>query len=246
MVSSKNILAIRFDGPDLTPKSVDTVSTLGLVSAYLDLVVSIAGSTEALGFHGIKVIDKCAEVQIVSADFPRSVAAMEQANCLITGLVLPLFGQKKLLVQARRRLSLLPSDYECSVIVGEKKHVLQVDDLVDEGIAWEIITLRATPTSVGGIEPKVRLAPVGDWEETFTASAASSDQARKLGALLYMEIEVEVEVGRRPDGTIVDGKILSYEVLSEEDPKNAWRTWFSKVGSHWGDIEDIEAELERD
>ena len=56
-------LAIEFDGPDVTPGTLDARTALELAAAYLDLLQNIASDAgQEIRFTGLHVKDKCAVI----------------------------------------------------------------------------------------------------------------------------------------------------------------------------------------
>lgn len=85
-----------------------------------------------------------------------------------------------------------------------------------------LLSIRAKPIHVGGEKPTAHFE--SPFEEPFTLSITKED-ARRLGALLYQDVDIEAEVVRDVEGKIESGKLLTFEVVEDVDPRPAWREW---------------------
>lgn len=239
-------LVIRFDGDDVRPESLSTVQALGFVAAYLDLVVGVTSTAqvEVLNLHGLEIVPKCAEIRIETDAIGIAMQSALIANELIEGRRAPEHGWRGPTENARQRLRELPAFYRCSTLVGEIEHQLVAPAELEKIERWEVTTMRATPIKVGGKLPKVQFA-ADEFESSGFSVDASKEQAQQLGARLYEEFEVELELARNSLGLIRAGKILKVTPVSDGEPLDEWKNWFSKAGQGWDDVEDVEGELGR-
>ena len=110
---------------------------------------------------------------------------------------------------------------------------------------WEQTELRARPIRVGGAKPTVTLSSHSE-SRPFTVSVPDIDNARRLGALLYVEVDVELRLRRDADGIIRDGEVLAVHALDlTSDPAQIWRDWFQENAAEWADVDDVLTELGR-
>lgn len=90
----------------------------------------------------------------------------------------------------------------------------------------EMLSIRATPMNVGGEAPWAWFrSPL---EDGFGIEL-SIEQARELGALLYREVDIVAFVSRGADGRIECGRLTSWELVEDGDPRPAWREWYRSV-----------------
>ncbi len=104
-----------------------------------------------------------------------------------------------------------------------------------------IVVLRATPIKVGGRHPSIRFS--SDFEDKEFSLSIKEDNARKIGAFLYKEVEIEATVTRNTDGTIKEGELTSFTPVEEGNPIAAWENWYEKCGQHFSSIEEAQQAL---
>ena len=92
-------------------------------------------------------------------------------------------------------------------------------------LPWEVTELRVTPIRVGGTEPGAQMTSTSE-VGPFTVEV-SRDAARRLGSLLYQEVDVVVHIVRGVDGRIEKGRLMEIHSLGDGEPLSAWRDWFA-------------------
>ena len=110
-------------------------------------------------------------------------------------------------------------------------------------LPWEVTELRVTPIRVGGTEPGAQMTSTSE-VGPFTVEV-SRDAARRLGSLLYQEVDVVVHIVRGVDGRIEKGRLMEIHSLGDGEPLSAWRDWFATNAPEWGTIDDVRGELGR-
>ncbi len=210
----------------LTPENADPVQVLSFVTAYLESLVAVA---EDLGEHisiaGLELREGSVEIVMhVDKLPPVQFAARELAKAMTLGdLPAPL---KRL----RAAIARFPDDVHADVRVGKWTGAIE-RSLRSEQPLRELSTLRAQLIRVGGIRPAVRLRS----EDRDFSLEADALVLRELGPLLYREIEIEAEVERDDVGNITDGRVISYSVLDDGEPVDAWQKWFDSTAGEWNE-----------
>lgn len=112
---------LEIDGPGVTPATLDSVSALELVGAYLHLLRRVAQEHGAdVEFRGVEIIDKCAAVR-VRVDVPLTVIrrAVVDANKYLEERDSAPQGVDALTTRVRQGLRRLHEDQSAKVIVGK-------------------------------------------------------------------------------------------------------------------------------
>jgi len=238
-------LLVELDGPGVSPETVDTLALLRLAETYFRLVGKVAeASSMSLSFRGLRVRDKCAAVRATPNNPELAQLVSVRALRIISGEESAPRGTEILTSNIRSCLRSLPTGHVARARWGKRPHPLVAPPLPTEEHPWETVELRAIPVRVGGAEPGARLRSASEGHE-FTVTA-TTEQARRLGAVLYSEVDVELEVCRDFEGRIEAGRVVEVHAVSEDEPAAAWRQWFHANASEWDEIEDVGAELGRD
>jgi hypothetical protein len=238
-------LLVELDGPGVSPETVDTLALLRLAETYFRLIGKVAeASSMSLSFRGLRVVDKCVAVSATPNNQGLAQLVSTRTLRIVSGEEGPPRGTEVLTSSLRSCLRSLPTGHVARTRWGKRSHPLVAPPLPTEEHPWETIELRVIPVRVGGAEPGARLRSASEGHE-FTVSASAED-ARKLGAMLYSEVDVELEVCRDFEGRIELGRLMEVHAVSEAEPASAWRQWFKANASEWDEVDDVGAELGRD
>ncbi|PRP93095.1 hypothetical protein ENSA5_45380 [Enhygromyxa salina] len=74
----------------------------------------------------------------------------------------------------------------------------------------------------------------------------TEERARELGGMLGSTMDLFAEISLTDEGKVDAGHLLDFTPLSSvsgDEEFEVWKQWFSKAGSAWKDVDDIEAEL---
>jgi hypothetical protein len=238
----KQVFAFEIHGA--TPETVDTNMALRLASAYFDHLRRVSDAkTLDLSFQGLTVRKKCVRIEAMPNSLSVARAAAER-TARIVRLAEPVpVGLEQATERLRHELRSLPASLRAKTVAGKWQRALRAPEPDAMPGPWEITELRITVVRVGGSEPTLTCAS-GSEVGSFTLRV-SQDQARRLGAMLYSEVDVEAEIHRDESGHISWGRVMTIHELDSSPPSEAWRRWFASAASGWDDVEDIEAELGR-
>jgi hypothetical protein len=146
----------------------------------------------------------------------------------------------------RAQLRALPSTMSASFTIGSWTRVIK-PPVLPEGDSgpWQRTSLRVQPVTIGGTGPQPTARLVSTSETFPFVVQVSADDARKLGASLYREIDVELEMCRAADGRIESGRVTKVIPLADVDPVETWRAWFAENAGDWEKADDVGKELGR-
>lgn len=239
---------LEIDGPGVTPATIETVSALELVGAYIHLLrrVGQEQGTE-IHFTGLEIKDKCAALAM-SVDVPLTYVrrAVIDANEYIEDREsLAPQGVDTLTNRVRHSLRNLPENQRAKIIVGKWKRVIRENpDAPVEPSAEETTSLRGRILRVGGLRPVVRLRSPSETAD-FSLRLRSEEVARRLAQYLYTEIDFVARIYRDEEGAIESGELEEFWPIDAGDPVDEWRAWFSQNAKPWNDVSDIEEEIRR-
>jgi len=230
-------------GEALSPKNFDVVGAMNYVSAFLDLSAALAEKhKEPLSFQGLSIEPGSVAFKI-DVDQPTTARRLaSEAGEMVGGRVLPPHGLRTRVARVVDSLSKLAPGVTTVVKVGRHETVIAPPRFDNQTRAVEEAELRVRVYRVGG-DP-ARLAVISETDGAFTASL-SHELAEEIANHLYKDVDLLVIVERTDDGRIADATVRHFHPLEEtRDEAAVWRQWFSVAGSHWDDIDNIEAELE--
>lgn len=227
-------LVLEIDGPGVHPETADVPAVLELASAFFQLVVANADEVGGIKLTNIQIQAKCLAIAALPDRLGVAKTCAQHAIIQIAGGEAPK-GCGKYVERMRAAIIRLPTNHSVKVLAGPWRGSVVAEKLRPEEPISETISIRAIPIRIGGNRPAVRFHCESEDEFTLTAT---QQKAREIGPYLYREIDIEALVQRDADGAIVGGQLVSFEPLSESDPRPAWREWFRSVGGDDIDFDD--------
>lgn len=246
---ASDALKLEIDGPGVHPQTVDPLATLDLGRAYLRLLNKIAEEAQvSLEFKGLAIEDKCAALVFSTPKLGLAEQAALEAHRLLGGEQLVPHRLESVAEDFRAAVRCLPKEQSVTVLVGTKRLPVPVQPQVKLLPMRSVTNLRAMVLAVGGKNPTARFTSKSEGVRPFTVRVEEVSVAQALGAQLFREVEVEVQLDRDRDGTILSGKLLSFIPVGEpsENDLERWRAWYRSAAAEWDNVEDIEQELGRD
>jgi|GEM_PF-3236156 len=238
--SQESGVHVVVDGPDVHPSTVSARPVLELVAAYIALLEKDADLHGAkLHFSGIRIVDKCVMVASTPSSLDAAKTAARNFHAYSRGAPMPhgLTRFFERVMEARKRL---PSEMEATVGVGDLAWPLICLDL--SGLLPEsTFSGRVRVNRVGGTKAVIRF--LSESEDAPFVLTISAEQAPQLGALLYSEVDIEAVILRDADGSIRGGHLVSFEKVTDQNPREAWLAWMAENAPRWQTVEDIDAEL---
>lgn len=215
-------------------------------ASYLDLLGRIATEQgHELAFHGLQVETTrsiSAFVRTNNVDAARDAA--DEAAPYVSGEERAASaGIEPLARQVSAAVRDLGATAE--VIIGPWKRAIMPRGEREPVVRDEILAARATVLRVGGAVPAVRLEALGE-HFPFTLKIEDKSWTPKLGAHIYREVDIVASIRRDADDKIIGGTLDEYTVVEEGSGVDAWREWFQRSCSGWGDVDDVLRELGRD
>jgi len=227
----------------VTPQTVDGAALLQIAAGYVDFMQALArGEGEELAFTGIEIRSGsvCVASNPSSTRLAREYA--DRTAGYLEGVEEPPRGLESRTHNLGLAVKAAGLGKLIYVNVAGWRRPVRIPETKAPEVFWELTSFRATPIRAGGKEPRVRFESVTDGEFSLRADA---EIARKLGGLLYQEVEVTANVLRDADGAIRAGRVEDAIPLAEGDPIAAWREWLQQAAPRWADVDDIEKELGR-
>jgi hypothetical protein len=242
-------LLFELDGPNVGPETVDSVALLRLADVWFRLTMKVAETAKlGLTLRGIRVVNKCVAIAVTPSNGRAASLATKRTLRVVKGEDDPMKGAESLVAELRAGLRGLPPDVKANVRLGKVLHAVRPPKLPVAETPWEQTELRVRPIRVGKRgehEERQSVELASDSEiGTFTLDA-SLDDARRLGAMLRRDVDVEVEVCRDIDGYIDRGRVLKVILLEGNDDAEAWRSWFATNAGEWENVENVREELGR-
>jgi hypothetical protein len=239
VVTSKEFL-LELDGPGVAPGNVDTLLLLRLAEASFRLAIKLseAGKT-GLSFQGLRVLDKCVAIAAVPNNLRAAKLAGTTAIQIVSGSASIPRGCEDIVDDVRVNLRRLPPAHTAKLIAGGWSRRMVAPEIPSADRPWERTELRVRPIRVGGAGIAPRATLTSDSEPMPFLLDATRDQARRLGAVLYKEIDVVLDVCRDIDGRISQGKVVDVQELGDDEPVTAWREWFAANGEEWNEVENV-------
>lgn len=238
-------LLFELDGPGVTPATVDSIALLQFADACFRMAVKVAEVNKiALTFQGLRVIDKCVAIAATPSSGVAARTTAAKIKKMVEGVEDPPTGAEGLLEEVRRCVRALKPQMTAAFRVGKVAYKIQAPRAPIAESPWETTELRVIPIRAGGRDPTAEL--VSDSEPGSFTLKTNAENARLLGAALYREVDVTIEICRGFDGSIERGKIIEVMPLDQEsDPVATWRTWFAEEGKDWEEIDNVGEALER-
>lgn len=237
---------IELDGPGVHPETVDTLMLLRLAEAYFRLLTKVSEAKKVgVSFAGLRIEDKCAAAVSRSSSAVAARLLTESAVRIVDGTELAPYGTEMAANDVRASLRGLPAGFEAKARAGSWERSLRLASERLQQFAWEEVEFRARVLAVGGVRPRAQFESDAEPEASFRLDVSEAD-AMELGKMLYGLVDIEARIVRDHKGEIEDGTVLAVHCLSDEDPKEAWRTWFARAGRHWSGVDDVLKELGRD
>lgn len=237
-------LRFELDGPGASPETVASLLLLRLAQQTFQLLTKVADTSGAsLTLAGMAVRDKCVAIDVSPSDREAAELSARRVIRLVAGQERPPRGLTSSVEALQRELRGLPAGMRaCVQATGRAKRLLP-PPLPTVETPWETTELRVTPVRVGGAEPGAQLTSTSELGP-FTVEA-TADVARKLGALLYRDVDVVLDIVRGIDGRIERGRVVDVMPLSAEEPTATWRQWFATNAPEWFAVDDVRGELGR-
>ncbi|PRQ07837.1 hypothetical protein [Enhygromyxa salina] len=233
-----------FGGKDVAPDNFDVVHAMNYVSALLDLLSALADKQqEPLSLQGMTLAPGSVVFDIDVEQPSTARRLVTQAGELVAGRTLAPRGLRARVTRVRESVSQLGPGVRSVVKVGRHKTVIAPPNIDTNARTQEEVELRARVFRVGGSPPRVWA--ITDVDGEFRAEL-DHRLAADIAGYLYQEVDLVATIERTDEGRIVDATVHRFFPLDEtEDEAEVWRRWFALAGSGWEDIEDIEAELDR-
>jgi hypothetical protein len=221
-------VVLEIDGPGATPSDVDAAALLEFAAAFFQLLKANAEEhEETLSLTHVMIVDKCVAVVARPDRIDVAKRCADEAVRQISGGEPPKRGTA-LVDRARASVRRLPAEQRAKVFVGPWHRDVVAEPSKDPEPLDSILSIRATPIRIGGRKPAVRFR--SDLEDDDFTLETTQEIARKIGAHLYHEVEIDAIVRRGSDGAIEKGKLNTFEPVETGDPRPAWREWFRSVG----------------
>jgi hypothetical protein len=232
-------LVIELDGVE--PSDITAPLAVEYLRSMLRLVTAV--SNNPLELRGMRIVNKCTAFAIGAADVPATQLATEEAlRVLRAGHVEA--GLGSIVTDARRAVANLPASWIPKLRIGTLSTEVERRRAPSATLPMSLEVLRVVPLRVGGSTAAVRFHPVLE-DRDFTLGATPT-MARRLGAYLYLEVDIHAEIIRSLDGAVETGRVVDFDATSDIGDISQWEAWYRKNASAWDDVEDVEQELDRD
>jgi len=231
------VLRIANEAGELTPDNADPVQVLAVAAAYLESLQVVAADS-SIDFHVEGIALRTGSVELAFR-IDKVAVAKKLAHAVALAMLQP--EAPPSIRRLRLSLARLPAHVHAQVQVGKWESRVDPEPAVREQPLRELTVLRGQVIRIGGITPAVR---VRDSDGRDFSLEASRDDLRALGTQLYGQVEIEAEVERDERGDIAGGRVLSFAVITDEDPAEAWQKWFAETADSWDDA-SVEALLGR-
>ena len=238
-------IEISLDGPGVTPKTVDALALLRLADSYFRLLVKVSEANHlGLELRGLRVKDGSATIASNANSVDAARSAVRRTLRIVVEDESPPRGAEDVAKDVRTNVRALPPEHLALVLIGGMKRTIRVRErLLQEG-PWERTELRAQPIRVGGDRPTVKLRSDSE-VDSFVLDVEDKGHARLLGAALYLDMDVEIEICRDHEGRIERGRVLDVHRLDEQAEVESWKGWYNSNAKEWDGAADIERDLGR-
>jgi hypothetical protein len=247
-VDEERALKLEIVGPGAEPETIDAPSVLEFVAAYLQLLRKVAEHEKTqIAINGLTVRNKCVEFSVGVDDVEAAEALARKIEVYLTSPAPRPHGISTYVSRVKESVNGLPSGQQAKVQVGRSTFPFSRTD-VSPVLTWSTVSMRATPIVAGGKKRNKQTCRFSSPSEhqPFSLALDSEEVARKLGALLHREVQVEARIQRDRSGAITQGSLVRFEELDDGDPFESLKLWFRGNCSGWDDVEDVDAELRRD
>lgn len=230
------VLRVADDDKSLNLKNADPLQVLAFASAYLESLFAIAADLGTdVRIEGLEL--RSGSVELVT-HVDKLGAAQAAARELARAMMLP--DVPAPLRRLRSAVAKMPEGVHAEIRVGKWSGVVDRDGIRREQPLRELVVMRAEVIRIGGIRRAVRLRA---HDQDFSLEA-DEWLLRALATQLYTEIELEAEIERDEFGNIVDGKAITFSLVDNDEPVEAWQKWFDENAGEWND-ENAEGVLGR-
>jgi len=250
----KSTVTLTFDGPKdlVTPAAMDAEAALRVALAFVETLKTIGAHEAADDVAPFSVAFTSVDKGSVSYGFAvvKSVPAWE-TTLAKTALYLEtpdasppsIANRVKGLAKAVQKL---PPYVTTSATIGD--HIVSISDLskaTSADVFFSTETFRAELLRTGGKSAKVMVQP--SHEPTSFSLDTTREKAAVAGRALYRQADITATLRRRVDDLrVVGGDLDQIELLDEDaDAVKAFDEWWSKAGTPWSDVDDIDNEIRR-
>jgi hypothetical protein len=221
-------IKIELQGPGVEPATVDARALLDLASAIVDIVMRLGEEAKTpVRLTGLEVINKCAAVATYATPSDVAQTLVAQALTLVTVGGEMKRGLDAPVKRARRAINTLPAGHHARLIVGRWKKPLTAPALDRVYRPEATTTLVARPVRVGGQKRTIQFESFSE-EHPFTLRA-TEEECRKIGAVLYRDVEISFTYRRDGDGHVVDGVLDDFRRLDGDATFEDLQTWIGAV-----------------
>lgn len=243
---AQKTISFELAGPRMSVATVDTIVLLRCATAFFEHLQKVAEALQVeLTFEGIWIKEKCVSVEAMPNSVPRAKLVAQRSTAMLAGRMPTPRGVEGAADRLRRSVEALPANTKARIVAGKWKRAVAPPEPREVDWPWEVVELRARPIRVGGKESRTAIFTSPSEPGDFVLKLASAGMARRVGAVLYDEVDIEAMVRRGVSGEIVEGRLVEVHDLEDGEPMTRWSEWFSTAAAEWNDIDDIEAELER-
>lgn len=245
-MDKKARLDFVLEGPGVSPATAEPLDALDAARDYFRLLRAVANE------HGLEVPLVGLEVRegslAVATRTPtpsNAQRAIGLAALYVSGQLEAGHGLKGKAQAVRERVIGLPLGRSYRVDCDGVRVPLLAESVEEPLPPQEMVELRARLMVLGGVKDSTARFESFSEDRTFPLRI-SELQARALGPHIYEELDIEALIQRDCEGFIVSGRLEGFVPMEKGDGVAAWREWFKAVGGDWDEIEDVEAELDRD
>ncbi len=227
-------IMLEVDGEGLHPTTVPSLEFMRLATAYLELMAAVASKLKLkIVWTGAVSVDKCAAIRWTPSNYRAAAKVARESVALVSG-TREREGVTTHVRGVREAVRALPKDASAQVRAGRSKpmgFVVRAEATAEAG-SLEITTLRVIVEGVGNAKaPQLTLRSF-DEEKLFHVTASVED-AKRAGRAMFDEIEADLEIARDDTGSIVGGRLLSFEpLISAENEADVLQDWLDRNVTH--------------
>lgn len=240
-------LVLELTGDAIEQGTVDAEAGLRAMLAYVRALITTSKILEQeLTLTGIFVEDKCVQLRTRANNQKVAQTSIEYFQGVLEGEMGVPRGLTRDLNEVRSSFEGLAPNVSAFASIGDARvHVFSRSEVPRQAQAgWHVAgreVHRASVQRIGGAQPRVQLKTA--YDGPITADIPSHSLARKLGAMLYMDVDATLEVVRDDDGEVVSAKVVDFRKLEAlSDPLSQLQDWFRPAADRWSGI-DYDAEI---